>query len=84
MSILVNELDMMVHNPYKDAVQVNGGEFYNNLSPNPTVEELNAKTGSSRDVAVRFSREPEAEGADEPVFGTHVRQAAKAVKKLFR
>ena len=46
-----------------------------------TVEEFNTKIGSSLDMAKRMSQPQEEE--DEPLFGTHIRQAATTIRKIF-
>lgn len=73
--------DISIHNPFKDAAQGTADHFYNNLSYSPTVEELNAKIGSSPKMVgiPAVQAEPA-----EPLFGTHIREAATSVKKLFR
>jgi hypothetical protein len=76
-------LDISIHNPFKDASQGVADHFYNNLSFNPTVEELNQKIGSSPDMGLDTEGSTQAEPS-EPLFGTHIREAATSVKKLFR
>ena len=77
----MEDLRIDVANPYKDAIQVDGpGMGINNLSFTPTVEEFNHLIGSSDDAGVR-----NVSGNDEvePLFGTHIREAAATLKKLF-
>jgi hypothetical protein len=75
--------DISAHNPFKDASQGVADHFYNNLSFNATVEELNQKIGSSPQMVRNTGEDVKAEPS-EPLFGTHIREAAASVKKLFR
>jgi hypothetical protein len=75
-------LEITVHNAYQDAVQGDYTDFLNNLSFTPTVQELNRNSSSPGQVS--DGSLPEPEGEPEPLFGTHIREAAGTVKKLFR
>lgn len=78
------QLDISAHNPFKDAAQGIPDRFYNNLSFNPTVEELNEKIGSSPRVVENAGEDNGRREASGPLFGTHIREAAVSIKKLFR
>jgi hypothetical protein len=73
-------------NPYQNIGQANVDGFSNNLRycdvGQVTAEEFNAKLGSSKDTE-RCVSDPENDKAEEPLFGTHLREAASTVRKLF-
>lgn len=69
-----------VQNPNKDTHQTNYAVFVNNLSFSPTVEELNRSITSGGELSQTCSPVQE---VDDPMFGTHIREAATTVKKLF-
>lgn len=80
-------LQILNQNPYQNAGQATDG-FSNNLryctvDGNPvTAEEFNTKIGSSGEMAQSVSSG--AEGSeDEPLFGTHLREAATTLRKIF-
>ena len=78
----------MNQNAYQNAAQASQGGFSNNLrycnveNGFSTVQEFNTKIGSSLDMAKRLSQ-PQEEEEDEPLFGTHIRQAATTIRKIF-
>jgi hypothetical protein len=78
---MTKALEVFVKNPYQNMGQAHSTVFFNNLSFNPTVEELNrtaAFPGQSSQSASLPQRKDE-----EPLFGEHIREAATTVKKLF-
>jgi len=72
---MADTMELFIQNPYSDAGQMTVNGFFNNLSYNPTVEELN-RTIIHSSEAVQHT-EPE---KDEPAFGTHIREAVEIVK----
>jgi len=70
-----------IHNPYQNLGQGNYTGFSNNLSFEPTVEELNRTATLGGEVSLGESAPRE--GSDEPAFGTHITEAVTTVKKLF-
>ncbi len=74
--------EISIHNPYKDMGQTDAGGFFNNLSFTPTVRELNRTTSSSGEVSQTASS-PVQEEDDDRLFGTHIREAATTMKKIF-
>jgi hypothetical protein len=74
----MTDILITTQNPYNSAGQATVNGFFNNLSYDPTVEELNRTISSSREAV-----QPTESEAEEPAFGTHLREAAGTVKKLF-
>lgn len=66
-----------VHNAYQDVGQETYTGFSNNLSFDPTVEEMNRNSSYCGGIS------DGQEGNIEPLFGAHIREAATTVKKLF-
>jgi hypothetical protein len=81
---MADELFISISNPYKDINQSSfGGDFFNNLSFSPTVKELNEIIGGHQEIHQLTSTSSNGQETEEPLFGTHIREAAKTVKKLF-
>jgi len=81
---------VLIQNPYQNAGATTMDSPLNNLPYNDVqeapvrAEEFNAKIGSSKDMAQRICGAVENESEeDEPMFGTHLREAATTVRKLF-
>jgi len=84
-----NMLCILNQNPYQNAGQSALAEGFSNNLPysdiesNPiTAEEFNTKMGSSWEMAQRMAVQL-ADDDDEPLFGTHLREATKTVKRVF-
>jgi hypothetical protein len=81
------QIQFLNQNQYQNAGQTADG-FSNNLryctvDGNPvTAEEFNTKIGGSGEMARSVSSADDTE--DEPLFGTHLREAATTLKKIFR
>ena len=79
-----NTTQLLTKNAFDNLGQATVSGFFNNLSFTPTVEELNRNVTSSADAAHIFFG-TKLQSADEPVepaFGTHIREAAVAVRRL--
>jgi hypothetical protein len=72
---------MSAQNPYQDMKQTNYRVFINNLSFTPTVEELNRTVTLGAEISQSCSNVQD--GGHDRLFGTHIREAATALKKLF-
>jgi hypothetical protein len=73
---------IMIQNPYQTPGQSTYTGFNNNnLSFEPTVEELNRTASFGGQISIKESGCSEI--ADEPLFGAHIREAAGTVRKLF-
>jgi hypothetical protein len=68
-------------NPYQVAKQTNYSVFINSLSCTPTVEELNRTVTLGAEISQVCSNVQD--GGDDRLFGTHIREAATTLKKLF-
>lgn len=82
-----NSSFILIQNPYQNAVQSapsDGCSNYLSYCGNApiTAEVFNTKIGSSFDVTHRGHIYSEIEG-DEPLFGTHIREAAATLRKVF-
>lgn len=71
-----------IQNPYQNLGQSTYTGFMNNLSFEPTVEELNRTSSFGGDFSIRESGVDDV--PDEPLFGTHVREAMTTITKLLR
>ena len=72
---------MAAQNPYQDTKQTNYSAFINNLSFTPTVEELNRTVTLGAEISQACSNVQD--GGDDRLFGTHIREVATTLKKLF-
>jgi len=73
---------LIIQNPFQDSGENTVAGFSNNLSFSPTVEELNRATTQSGGIS-EGTPAPAAEADYEPLFGTHLREAADTLKKVF-
>lgn len=70
-----------IDNPYQNIGQSASTDLMNNLSLSPTTSEFNRTLSFGGSTTTLNSAIVETEG--EPLFGTHIREAATTVKKLF-
>ena len=79
---MTDTIQLRIQNPYNNAGQATVNGFDNNLPvDNPTVEDLARTMTSSFDAArISFPQAAASEGASEPLFGTHIREAVAIVK----
>ena len=71
--------NISIANPYQNLSQSASTDLMNNLSLSPTGSEFNRTLGSGGSTTT-INAVPT---GGEPLFGTHIREAATTVKKLF-
>jgi hypothetical protein len=69
-------------NQYQNLGQSNYEGFMNNFSFEPTVEELNRTAKFGGEISIQESVSQDV--LDEPLFGTHIREAVTTITKLLR
>jgi len=76
----MSQIQIFLKNPYQDVEQAKDATFSTNLSFRPTVEEMNRVTSLPGGISEGSAP---AEDEVEPMFGTHIREAAGTIRKLF-